>query len=109
MQDLIRVFPEDVEFRMYELAIRSTLMCYPDYVSEMFHTKVTIPYGEKIINRDDTFFLTHDYTDVVQPHEETNAMIEKIKNYWANMSQENKEIVWKYFRVLVLLTRKICT
>jgi hypothetical protein len=110
MQDLIRVFPEDVEFRMYELAIQSTMTYYPTYVGEMFFEKVTVPFEEKIMQRDSTFFLTHDYTDVLHnPHKEANAVIEKIKDCWVNMVDENKDIVWKYFRVLVLLSKKIRT
>jgi hypothetical protein len=110
MQDLIRVFPEDVEFRMYELAIQSTMMYYPTYVGEMFFEKVTRPFEDKIMQRDSSFFLAHDYTDVLDnPHKEANAIIEKIKDCWVNMVDENKDIVWKYFRVLVLLSKKIRT
>ena len=108
MQDLIRVFPEDVEFRMYELAIQSTMTYYPTYIGEMFFEKVTLPFEDKIMQRDTTFFLTHDYTDVLDnPHKEANAIIEKIKDCWVNMVDDNKEIVWKYFRILVLLSKKI--
>lgn len=109
MQDLIRVFPEDVEFRMYELAIHSTMTYYPTYVGEMFYEKVTLPYEEKIMKRDSTFFLTHEYADVASQHKEANAIIDKVKDCWMNMMEENQEIVWRYFRVLVLLSKKIRT
>jgi hypothetical protein len=109
MQDLVRVFPEDVEFRMYELGIKSTILYYPTYVAEMFYQRVTIPYGDKIMQRDDTFFLSHDYHDVTSEHKEANAIIDKVKNCWVSMTNDNKEVVWKYFRVLVLLSKKIST
>lgn len=108
MHDLIRVFPDDVEFRMYELAIKSTILYYPTYIAEMFFDKVTLPYEDKIMQRDSTFFLTHDYTQVVQ-HKEADAIIDKVKDCWMNMNDENKEIVWRYFRVLLLLSKKIRT
>lgn len=109
MQDLIRVFPDDPEFRMYELAILSTMMYYPTYLGEMFYEKVTLPFEAKIMQRDSTFFLTHDFPDVTGQHKEANAIIDKIKDCWVNMVDENKEIVWTYFRVLVLLSKKIRT
>ena len=109
MQDLVRVFPDDVEFRMYELAIQSTIMYYPTYLGEMFYEKVTVPYEDKIMQRDSTFFLTHDYQDVKEQHQQANAIIDKVKDCYANMIEENQEIVWKYFRILTLLSKKIRT
>ena len=107
MQDLVRVFPEDVEFRMYELAIQSTAMLYPTYLGEIFYEKVTLPYEEKLLHRDETFFLTYDYQHVMEQHKESTAVINKLKGCWGNMVNENKDIVWKYFRTLVLLSKKI--
>lgn len=109
MQDLVRVFPGDVEFRMYELALQSTMSCYPTYLAEMFYEKVTLPFEDKIMQRDSSFFLSHDYSEVKEQYKQANAMIEKVKDCWVNMNDENKDIVWKYFRVLVLLSKKIRT
>ena len=108
-EDLIRVFPEDPEFRMYQVGIETTIALYPSYVAEQFIQKVTIPYGDKILMKDQSFFLSHDYEEVTTEHKGASQVIEKIKHYWNNMGSENQEIVWKYFRVLILLSRKIST
>lgn len=112
MQDLIRVFPEDMDYRMYELAVHTTMTYYPTYVADTFHQKVTIPYGERILQRDDTFFISHDFQEVVKTSQQqvnANELITKLKECWVNLSDANKDIIWKYFKVLILITRKIST
>jgi hypothetical protein len=107
LQDLIRVFPDDADFRMYEVGVNTTMAYWPTYIAEMFHKKVTVLYGDKILAKDNSFFLTHNYEEVKNEHQDASQMIEKLKDYWANMTDSNKDIIWKYFRVLIHLTRKI--
>lgn len=107
MEDIIRVFPNDSDFRMYHIALQTALMLDESIVQEVFHEKVVIPYGDKILARDNSFFLTHDYSDVKSEYKQANEVIEKIKTAWVSMSTDNQEVVWKYFKVLVLLDQKI--
>jgi hypothetical protein len=108
-QDILRVFPGDDEFRMYNAAISAALMLNPDIILDVFHRRVIVPFGDRIIAKDESFFLNHSYEDVKGNHEDADAIIEKVKSYWEKLSEENRETVWKYFRVLVHLGRKIRT
>lgn len=112
MQDLIRVFPDDVEFRMYEMGIHTTMACYPTYVAQTFYEKVTVPYSERILQRDDSFFISHDFNDVVENTKSqatANELVKKLKMCWTNLTDADKDVIWKYFKVLILITRKIST
>jgi hypothetical protein len=110
MEDLQRVIPEeDAEFRMYQLAIQAAMMLQPRTVSNIFHDKVVAPYGDHLLARDESFFLSHTYDEVKGEHVEAAAVIDRVKKYWTIISQEDKEVVWKYFRVLILLSKKIST
>lgn len=107
--DVLKVFPHDDEFRMYNLALNAAVLLKPDIVINVFHEKVIVPFGDRILAKDETFFLNHEYDDVKNENEDASALIDKIKNYWVDMSPDDREVVWKYFRVLVHLGRKIRT
>lgn len=107
--DIMNVFPDDDEFRMYNVAIQASVMIHGDAIIDVFYPMVVVPFGDKIIAKDESFFINHDYDDIQQAHEDAGSIIQKIKNYWSVMSDSDRETVWKYFKVLVLLARKIRT
>ena len=107
LEDIIRVFPDDSELRMYYLAIQAAAALKPTLVAKVFRKRVAEPFGPQILARDESFFLSHDYDDMKNEFTQASKIIDKIKGYWGGMSVENREIVWKYFRVLVKLDAKI--
>lgn len=107
--DIIKAFPNDSQFRMYNIAIKAALLVDPDVVLDVFYSNVILPFGDRIVAKDETFFLEHTYGEVTQEYSNASAIINKVKTYWADMSTENRDIVWQYFRVLVKLGRKIRT
>lgn len=108
-EDIIKVFPNDNEFHMYNMAIQAAVMINPEIVLNIFHERVIVPFGERILAKDESFFLSHDYNDVKTSHEDASAIIDKVKSYWTVMNDTNREVVWKYFKVLVRLGQKIRT
>jgi predicted urease superfamily metal-dependent hydrolase len=76
----------------------------------MFNKHVSIPYSERIVNTDDEFFLEKDYMDDVESVGKdvdfNYGLVNKIKEFWKDMTDTNKEIVWKYLNLLVLLCDK---
>lgn len=107
--DILKVFPEDNEFRMYNLAIATAMLVNPEIVFNIFYDRVILPFGDRVLSKDESFFLNHDYDDVRGEHEEASAIIDKVKSYWKVMGDADREVVWKYFKVLVLLGKKIRT
>lgn len=105
--DIIKVVPHDGEFRMYSMAMRAAIMINERIIHDNFYAHVTVPYGDRILARDSSFFLTHDYQDVKGEHQEAEAIIDKVKTYWADLKEDDRDTIWKYFRVMVLLSRKI--
>jgi len=102
--DLIRVNPEDADLRMYHMGIQGLLMASPSTLHSGFYQHVAVPFGERILVRDESFFLENDYseTDVTDVD-----LINKVKTMYASMSASDKDAVCKYMRLLVLLARKI--
>ena len=109
VSDLMRVFPSDPEFHMYHAAVKMATMLDERITQRVFHDRVVVPYGEQILSRNEAFFLSHNYDDLKKEDESAEHLINKVKNCYMELNEENREIVWKYFRVLVLLDRKITT
>jgi hypothetical protein len=107
--EIVKTFPDDNEFRMYNVAIQAALLIKPDVVLDIFHSRVIVPFGDRILARDESFFLDHTYGEVTADIEEAAAIIDKVKSYYKDMSDENREIVWQYFRLLVKLGNRIRT
>ena len=107
MTDLEKVLPADGKLRFYRMVIASAIMVNPTWVQSQFHQRVALVYGDRLLAKDDSFFLDHDYAEVKDTHPNAETIIQKIKECWSTLSAENRDIVWKYIRILVHLCRKI--
>lgn len=107
VDDLIRVFPQDSDFRMYKLALQGAMIADNDMVHSIFRERVCKIYGERIIARDEQFFVNNNYAEMKQEFSQADQLITKLKNCWSSLNEQQREVIWKYLRVLVLLDRRI--
>lgn len=105
--DLVNTFPDDTEFPLYQLALKGMLMADETMLQRMFHDQVTMKYESMIMDRDEQFFLRQDFCQKDGDWAQTYQLITKLKNCWLTLTDENKDTIWKYFKVLVLLDKKI--
>ena len=106
IDDIIRIFPNDQDLKVYKAGIQTAIVLDNKYIITRFNDSIVDKYGKQLLERNDTFFLNHDYIDVISYNKEYNALILKVKNAWSSMNNENKEIMWKYFKILILLSNK---
>jgi len=66
--------------------------------------KYVLPHKNHIVEHNDKFFLDGGCQEHLQ---KDNKFTLDIKKDWNIISVENKEIIWKYFNILVLLAEKI--
>ena len=107
VNDLIVVFPNDTDFRMYKLAIQGVMITDNTVIHKVFREQVCRVYGEKILARDEAFFLNNNYEEMKQEFSDADGLIKKLKECWTRLTEDQRNVVWKYFRVLVLLDGKI--
>lgn len=107
LADLIKVFPEDDDMRLYQLGLKGLRFASPNMVCQEFHQAVTVPYYEKINARDEQFFMEHDFTEVKEDVQDGIRILTKTLNYWKSMNDNDKEAVWKYLKVLCVLSKKV--
>lgn len=99
IQDLIGIFPDDAEFKA---CLTAAKIASPSFTQKMFNKYLTPTYKDRIINRDQAFFLDETFDSTVADV----GFVSKLKKTWIHLSDENKEFVWQYMILLVLLNDK---
>lgn len=102
--DLIVVFPEENDFKVYRRGIDFLIKSNVKKVCNLFKIN-TFNYRQKILDRDESFFLKDaSYSDVVNTKDEGIVLvINKLKNYWGDLSEENQKKIWDYMNTLIKL------
>ena len=103
--DLIETFPEENDFKVYKRALTILKSANAKKMCVIFKSYSHM-YKEKILNKDESFFLDNDYSEIKQANEDENTVeqvINKLKKYWKELSSENKEKIWKYLETLIKL------
>lgn len=102
--DLIVVFPEENDFKVYRRGFDFLIKSNVKKVCNLFKI-YTFNYRQKILDRDETFFLKDaSYSDVVNTKDEGIVLvINKLKNYWGDLSEENQKKIWDYMNTLIKL------
>lgn len=101
IDDLSNVL-NDSELSMYHTALKSLALINRTILRDNFHKYVTLKYEEQIMQRDEQFFFEDNFGEF----DGAQQIIDKLRNSWTVLSDENKDSVWKYFKVLVLLDKK---
>ena len=109
IDDLITIFPEEIKFKVFRNAISSLQKINPRKVHNIFLEYVECYRGPVLI-RDEKFFLDNNYKNIVDnsnaSETDMNQLINKLKSYWRNseLTDTNKENIWKYLENLIKLS-----
>lgn len=97
--------PNVSEFQTFKAGISMFLLCDSTYIQSFFNKYIASKYREQILNKDESFFLNEQY-DIEDEQGYWKSFIDTICVLWTGLSPENKETVWQYFRVLLVLNDK---
>lgn len=104
IDDLISTFPEENDFKIYKRAIQMLNSANSKKFCQLFKNYILI-YKKCILNKDETFFLTTNYSEVIKKKTDTlDNLIIKLKGYWKTLTNSNKEKIWEYFHSLIKLS-----
>lgn len=104
MGQLIKVFPDDTDFRMYDDGVALIQRVNPAMVLTEF-TKHVVPFEDVIRAKDDNFFMNHTF-DSLQPDDTMEQVIQKLKGYWSGLSDQNKSSIWGYIILLLDISKR---
>lgn len=103
--DLIDVCPEIKTLKKFKLSVSMTILAKKEIPEDVFYNSVVVPYAEKVMQRDDEFFLTESY--VTSPVLAEFNIVDQLKGAWRTLDDRNKEIVWNYMQILLIISNKI--
>ena len=114
MDDLISICPPEMErqFTIFKDVLRWAIALHKTYPCEIFESTVIKPFEDHIRNRNEEFFLTESYTtynEYYKNYYNDLNIVEQLKTVWKTLNPHNKNIVWQYFDVLVVLAQRTHT
>lgn len=96
------MYPDDPDFPLFITTVRLLKTSNPSLLAK-YIAENTAPYEEQILNKDEKFFLTHNF----ESHDLDIDILSKLKNYVSTMSTETKEHVWKYCQNIIKLSKAL--
>jgi hypothetical protein len=104
-EELISTFPEENDFKVYSRGIQMINSANAKKICLLFKNYMIL-YRNNIEEKDESFFLTNNYKEIVNniKSEGVEGIIQKLKNYWKILSEENKETIWQYLNSLIKLS-----
>jgi hypothetical protein len=103
LAQLSKMYPDDKDFPAFASNLSVMKYMNPMYPINFVKTDVVDKYKDKILSRDESFFLK---SEEIQQSADID-IVYKLKSYISEMSPENKEVVWSYIEIITKLTLKI--
>ena len=110
VKDVAKTFPDDKYLKSYPTVVRGLLSVNERILHDMVHTQFIEKYRDQLLNKDESFFLSNNYVefkDTTYTEDQRDSFITWMKNNWTSLNVDNKEVMWKYFHLLVALDTKI--
>jgi hypothetical protein len=107
-RDLVASFPNIEQFRHWRSALNLMKNLDQKGPQRLFSNYMTGSLKEYILTKNEDFFLVEENISVTKDTEYWNSFFSYLRNVWKTLSTEDKEVIWKYFHILVVLSDK-CT
>jgi hypothetical protein len=105
LTQLETAFPEDPDFPAYKTALGFLKATNPALVTSEF-AKNVLPFEKVIKERNESFFLDYQFTEVLEADMSMDAIISKLKKMWTTLSDGSKKAIWDHINLLVDLTKR---
>jgi len=105
LDDLIRTFPEDRDFRKFKTSVNLFLTMDERKLQTVFNLAIQ-KYKEPIQNKDDSVFLNTPFEAIEKEGGEaiTADLIDKLKGYWTQLDESNRNAIWGHLTLLTTLS-----
>lgn len=100
--ELSQMYPEDADFPLFVTTLRLLKTSNPSLLAK-YIVENTEQYEEQIMNKDDSFFLTHDF----ESHGVNIDILSKLKDYFSTMDDTTREHSWKYCQNIIRLAKAV--
>jgi hypothetical protein len=108
IHELNTSFPEVRQFASFKTGF--SLMRNIDHTKpvSIFHTYVYDTYKDYIKTKNESFFLSNAYDLSSTSHSDYwQEFIDNIRAVWKQLDSDEKDVIWKYFHILIVLDEKV--
>lgn len=100
-KDIINTYPNIKVFNELRIQLRLALTADEKIAIKQFYQQLVKNYKNKIMIEDDDFFLKFDLSGTVLEN------LNSLKDIWCNSTEDNKKKLWKYVKILTILSEKV--
>ena len=104
LNELCTILPDNKNMELYKEKFYIVKKANSILIINSF-IKYVLKHKKNILERNETFFLNDQIVKNEFAEGHYNYAV-NLQNDWINISEENKNIIWKYFHVLILLAEK---
>ena len=105
-EELKDTFPEERDIRLALETINSARKINPGLVRDMFYEHVTKDLRDPITREDEQAIIAYAKAKIDQQFNEIMPALAIFNTHWAGLSDANRQAIWKYLKVLVMLNEK---
>ena len=104
---LLKELPNDVNIKMFNEKYYLVKKTNSAMIINAF-IKFVLPQKERIFNRDEEYFMNGGGQEKLQEdkYKDQYKYSLDLKENWKTLNDEQKEIIWKYFKILIILAEK---
>ena len=102
--ELRHLYPDDEIFRISEYYLKIYSTTDPSSIIDFFKV-YSEKFKEYIEQENEDFFISHENYVSIQT-DYTSTVISRLKKYWCELGKNNNKVIWKYLKVLVILSEK---
>lgn len=103
VDDLKAIKPDDKDLALFKDAVKMFERTNPANFLAMTREKVLNKYRESIVRRDASFILEQARVQVEEEDNSFTYVVEKLGQWWEEMREDQRETIWKWLGVLVVL------
>lgn len=102
LEELISILPHEKELILFRFFVKEQV---PMVDVAEYIVKNLIPLEDKVVSRDEQYFLTH--AVLFESLESHDSTVNRFKNLWEHTDDpENKEAVWSWLHYFIKLGKK---
>ena len=106
IEELELKYPQETDITVYKNSIILLDKTNPKLVPYYYRIYVYI-YKQYIDDKNENFFLDNDFKEETGGSEWCLVRGMRLKNYWKDLSDKSKDVVWEYFSTLNKLVENI--
>lgn len=106
IKELTASFPDIKQFQTFRSGFNLLKNLDSKKPQGIFNTYVYTEYKDYILQRNEDFFLHNEVEITSTRKDQWLEFIANIRTIWRTLDEDNKDVIWKYFQVLVTLNEK---